>query len=416
MSDSLPPSRRHTASQLADYLLELGAALAGCGCPSYRVEDAIRRVAEIEGYGAEAFALPTGLFLRVMTPGDSPDVLRMERVRGWGVDLADLVAVDDIFNDVAARRITIERARALIRALPGRPPTYKPVVTFLVGTVVSGAAAIFFGGVLVDVVASLLVALVLSVLSIWLGRAPSRRLLLDFAAGVLAATGAGVALAVRRDVHPEIIVLAVTISYFPGMTFTTGLAELAQKNLVSGAARLMEAFITLLHLVLGVALVIGVRHAAQAVVPEARAAASEGLSLAWHVAALFIASIGFGVVLSVPRRFLWSSLASGAVAYVATAYVGRNLPSHVGAFVGAFLVCVLANAFARATQRPAQLFQMPGMLLLVPGSFGFVSLGAFLRGDYVGGASKAFAMMLVGGALVLGVLMANVILPPRKIL
>jgi uncharacterized membrane protein YjjP (DUF1212 family) len=421
-----PQSRRRSAEELADYLVEIGAALAGCGCPSYRVEEAIHVVAAAEHRRAQAFVLPTGLFLRVHgDSGDSgefaegarveQDAHRMVRVHAWSLDLADLVAVDEIFNDVAERRMSIEDARAAIRAIPTRPPTYPAPLVWLANSLVSGAAAVFFGGTRVDVVVALAVGALLGLALAWLGRAPSRQLLLEFSAGVLAATGASAALLVRPDAHPEIVVLAATITFFPGMTFTTGLAELAQKNLVSGGARLMEAFMTLLHLVLGVALVIGVRQMAQVVVPKVTTP-PPGLPLAWQAAALVVSAVGFGVVLSVPRRYLWSAIVSGAAAYLATTLAAHRLPAHLGAFLGAFAVCMLANTLARVTKRPAQLFQLPGMLLLVPGSFGFVALGAFLRGDLVGGATRGFAMLLVGGALVLGVMMANALLPPRKVL
>lgn len=418
-----PQSRTRSAEELADYLVEIGAALAGCGCPSYRVEEAIHVVAAGEHRRAEAFVLPTGLFLRVhgdREPDDRAvrgerDAHRMVRVHAWSLDLADLVAVDEIFNDVADRRMTIEDARAAIRALPTRPPTYPAPLVWGANSFVSAAAAVFFGGTRVDVVIALAVGALLGLALAWLGRAPSRQLLLEFSAGVLAATGASVALLVRPDAHAEIVVLAATITFFPGMTFTTGLAELAKKNLVSGGARLMEAFMTLLHLVLGVALVIGVRQMAQVVVPRV-STPPPGLPLAWQAGALIVSAVGFGVVLSVPRRYLWSAIVSGSAAYLATTLAAHRLPAHLGAFLGAFAVCMLANALARVTKRPAQLFQLPGMLLLVPGSFGFVALGAFLRGDLVGGATRGFAMLLVGGALVLGVMMANALLPPRKVL
>ncbi len=48
--------------ELADYLLDIGATLASYGCPSYRLEDVIRAVADAEGFRAEPFALPTACF------------------------------------------------------------------------------------------------------------------------------------------------------------------------------------------------------------------------------------------------------------------------------------------------------------------------------------------------------------------
>lgn len=60
-----PSARVRSREDLADYLLDIGATLAAYGCPSYRLEDVIRLIADVEGHRADPFALPTGLFLRV---------------------------------------------------------------------------------------------------------------------------------------------------------------------------------------------------------------------------------------------------------------------------------------------------------------------------------------------------------------
>ena len=56
------------------------------------------------------------------------------------------------------------------------------------------------------------------------------------------------------------------------------------------------------------------------------------------------------------------------------------------------------------------------MTLLVPGSFGFLSFDGFLRGDTERGLEKAVGMVLVAGGLVMGVLLANLLVRPRKLL
>jgi uncharacterized membrane protein YjjB (DUF3815 family) len=198
------------------------------------------------------------------------------------------------------------------------------------------------------------------------------------------------------------------------MTLTTGLAELAQKNLVSGAARLMEAFVAFLSILFGIALAVGLEHLfgseAGALPPR------QALSLPFQAVALVAASLGIAVIFSVPKRYLGAAIGSGAIGYVATALGTRHLPGHVSAFAAALAVCLFANGLARRTDRPAQLYQLPGMMLLVPGSFGFLSLEDFLRGDFLNGAAKAFSMLLITGALVTGILLANVLLPAKKLL
>ncbi len=415
----VPSARTRSREELADYLLDIGATLASFGCPSYRLEDVIRLVADLEGFRAEPFALPTGLFLRIV-PKDRkvgevvPEVHRMTRVSDWGVDLDRLALVDEIFNDVAAKRSTIERARARIREVVAKPPVWSKTMVWAATIVSSGAAAVFFRGTAIDVLVAALVGAVIGGARTVLSARHAQRLLNDFLGGLFAAACAGIATRVWHQTTPEVVVLAGAISLFPGMTFTTGLAEVAQKNLVSGGARLMESAVTLLLILFGVALVAGMQEIAR-FAPVA-AHPHEPLGLPWQAAALVASSLAFGVIFQMPKRFLWAALASGATGYAVTAIAVRHLPMHVAAFCAALAVCVLANGLARATDRPAQLFQLPGMMLLVPGSFGFLSLGDFLHGQVVEGAAKGFNMSLVGAALVIGVLVSNVVLPARKLL
>jgi uncharacterized membrane protein YjjP (DUF1212 family) len=410
---------RRTREQLADYLLDIGATLAAYGCPSYRLEDVIRAIAAAEGYHAEPFALPTGLFLRVSSSGAAGghDVHRMTRLEGWSVDLGRLTDVDSIFNDVVARRATIEEARARIRAIVKQAPLWPAAAVTAATTVGAGAAAIFFRGSLADVAAAAIIGGIIGRSRISLSTRPRHRLLADFLGGLIAAIGAWLATRVYPACSPEVIVVAGAISLFPGMTFTTGLAEVAQKNLVSGGAKLMESGVTLLLILFGVALVSGVQTLFGITLP-AHSAVRVGLGLPYQATALVLSSLSFGVLFQVPKRYLWTALVSGATGYTVTSLAVAHMPEapHVAAFCAALAVCVLSNGLARLTDRPAQLFQLPGMILLVPGSFGFLSLGQFLAKKAEAGVQEAFTMALVGAALVIGVLVANVVLPARKLL
>jgi uncharacterized membrane protein YjjB (DUF3815 family) len=250
----------------------------------------------------------------------------------------------------------------------------------------------------------------------------------DLAAGsydlVATAAGGGVALVagllawafgkVHPDLSREVVVLSGVIALVPGMTLTTGLAELAQKSLVAGAARLMEAFAAFLAILLGIALAVGLQ--ARLGAPAPPSPLPQALPLPFQAVALVAAALAFAVIFAMPRSHMGAAVASGAIGYLATAFGGRYVPAHASAFGAALAICLFSNGLARLTQRPAQLFQLPGMMLLVPGSFGFLSLENFLRGDFLNGAARGFEMLLMGGALVTGVLLANVVLPAKKLL
>lgn len=401
-----------SAPEFLEYLLELGGALLSYGCPTHRLEDLVRVLARTEGYEASVFAVPTGLFVTLSSPGAAP-LFRMIRVEEWAVDLERLLLVDAILNEAAAHRLPIQEARRRLHELEKRPRAHPRPLTWAAMAGAAGASAVFFRGgpweALIGAAGGALIGLVGWLLS----RSRSARYLFDFAGGAIAALVAGAVTRVWPDLSREVLVLSGVILLVPGMALTTALEELARKNLVSGAARLMEALITFVSIVFGIALVVGFESMLGGTPPMP--SPPVGLALPWQMLALVVASLSFGVLFRVPRRYLVTAVASGAMAWL-TMLFGASLPGHIAAFAAALALCLYANAVARWTHRPSQVFLLPGMVLLVPGSFGFRSLEAILRGDLLGGAQHGFEMFLIAGALVTGLLLGNVIFPAKKIL
>jgi uncharacterized membrane protein YjjB (DUF3815 family) len=176
----------------------------------------------------------------------------------------------------------------------------------------------------------------------------------------------------------------------------------------------MEALVTFISIVFGIAVVVGVERLAA--LGPAQLPMRERPELVWNAIALLIASAGFAVIFSVPRNLAPGALLTAAAGWVIVVVGNRFLPSSFAAFSAALSVALVGNLLARITQRPSQVFILPAMVLLVPGSFGFTSLESFLRGDLLGGAAKGFEMFLTAGAIVTALLVGNVVLPPRKLL
>lgn len=408
-------AKRRTAEELGDYVSEVGGLLLRYACPAYRVEALIRVVADLEGHDADAFALPTGLFVTI-TPrsGRRAPVHRMVRAREWRIDLERLLLVDAIFNDVAEGKRTIESARATLSGLEDGLGGYGALTRWVAVAVTSASAAWLFGGLPLDAPLAAAVGLVVYALGRLLGSHPQARFLHDFVGALAAALVTGLVGYLLPQASRDAVLLGGMIALFPGMTFTTGLAEVAHKNLVAGAARLMEALVTFLAMVFGIALAIATAKALELGAPDPPLRVD--FDLPRRAVAVLGTSLGLGIAFNVPRRLLWTALVSGATSYGVSVLCARHLPAHVGAFIAATTLCAVANLLARLTHRPAQLYHLPGMMLLVPGSLGFLGLGDFLRGTYTSGTEKLVSMLLVAGGLVMGVLVANVVVPPRKLL
>jgi len=102
----------------------------------------------------------------------------------------------------------------------------------------------------------------------------------------------------------------------------------------------------------------------------------------------------------------WILLAS-AVALAGTKLGARLGNPLMGPFVGALLLGLAANLFARLRVPTPQLLLVPGLALLVPGSFGLRSLNSMLSGESTAGIDQGFQMFMMAIALVAGLLFSN---------
>jgi uncharacterized membrane protein YjjP (DUF1212 family) len=393
-----------------DYLVELGSALMSAGCPVHRLEELLVALARLEGYQADIFAVPTGLFVTVRAEAPGPSLTTMVRVREWGTDLERMTELDEVLNLVADRKLDIPEARRRIRQARGAG--WSTLVQLLAGVGACAGAAVSFGGGLADSCLAGLGGLALQGLRLLSVERQELRVLENLLGGVVAGLVAWLG-SLLWPVSREVLVLAVVIPLLPGLTLTTGLSELSYRNLVAGTARLMHATVTLVSLVFGIVLVLGLETSLG--LHSVPAVPREPAGWAVQLVALVVASLSFGVVLGLPGRRLPIALASGGLAWLLQAGT-RGLAGSQGVFATSLVLAAVANLYARSTQRPAQLFLMPGMLLLVPGALSFRSLEALLRGDYVTGATQFVDVLQVAGALVMGLLVASVVAPPKKAL
>jgi uncharacterized membrane protein YjjB (DUF3815 family) len=130
--------------------------------------------------------------------------------------------------------------------------------------------------------------------------------------------------------------------------------------------------------------------------------------------ALLSAPPAFAILFEARVREFGVILATGIAGFVAARVGVGALGSDLAAFLGALVVGLASNLYARLADRPASVPLMPGILLLVPGSLGYRSLTSFLEREAMAGMDWAFQMGLVAVSLVGGLLAANVVLPPRR--
>lgn len=425
MTDTLPgenipapitkevPMQMGAAVQLVE---RLGRALHAYGSSSHRLESALDRVSRRLGLEGQFFSTPTGIMASFLpldaTASVAPRTVLL-RVEPGEIDLEKLSDLDAVLGRLMREELEPPDALDEVEAIVERPHRYGQLLTFLAFALASGGAARFFGGGLRECAAAAVIGLFTGLLAWVAARLENASRLYETVAALVAAFTAIAAAAYWGPLAHGVVIVAALIVLVPGMTLTLAMTELATRNLVSGAARLSGAL--LVFMTIGVGFAVGSRlgtavfGAAGAHDPGPQPLWSEALALVITAGALLVLFRGH------PRDYGWFLLGS-TLSIVGSRTGAGLLGPELGAVIGALMVGVGSNLVARLRDRPVALMQMPGLMLLVPGSLGFRSVTALVAADTLSGVQTAFTVVLVAISLVTGLLMANVLVPPRRIL
>lgn len=393
-------------------VVRMGELLHAYGSPAPRVEGRLNAIADRLGLRADVFSTPTAIHIAFASETGQRVYLR--RVQPGEINLGKLVEFDEVLEHVEAGRCDLDTARDRVEAIASAPPRYGPTTIIIAGWAgASGAAAALFGGGLPEVLGAAFIGLLLGQLAhAWPGHSETSGLF-DLAAALIVGFMSSLLAHHLGGLSDRLLVLAGLIVLFPGLSLTVALVELATRHLASGTARLGGAFTTLLLLAFGVALG---RVLARGLFPIHTPIAPEALPPLALLAAIALSPLALGILFQARRRelgWIWvSAVGAALIGRVGTGALGVEL----GSLLGALCVGLFSNSFARIKGRPASVTLTPGLLVLVPGSLGYRAADLFMAKEAIAGLTTAFDTTVVGTALVGGVLMANVILPPRRAL
>ncbi|MBA2660777.1 MAG: threonine/serine exporter family protein [Bradymonadaceae bacterium] len=410
-----PRSREQAASSIdavsIEFVLKLGRALHTYGTPAHRLEEALGQLSARLGLEAQFFSTPTSIMAAFGALGHQQTSLI--RVEPGEVDLGKMARLDEVTGQVIRGELVPSKGLRRIDEIVADRPLYNNVVGVIGYAVASGAASTFFGGQAREMAVSVVIGALIGILSQAALRWATLKRVFVAVSALMSSLIAVLAGAVVAPLSVYVPTVAGLIILLPGLTLTVAMTELATLNLVSGASRLTHALIIFLQMAFGVA--VGL-HLGELAVGVVQNQAATPLPFWSQWIALVVASVAFGVLFRARPRDMGWMLLSAALAFggarLGTLWLGVEL----GAFVGALLVGMASNVYARVFDRPSAMLMVPGIVMLVPGSIGFRSVSYLLERDVVTGIETAFTMTLVAAALVAGLLLSNLIVPPRKAL
>jgi uncharacterized membrane protein YjjP (DUF1212 family) len=392
--------------EAAEFVLRLGNALLQAGYPINQIRELLLALSHrLKLPQPQVYITPTAIEVTIGPLTHQHRALLVTTPKG--INLGQLTRLDTVAEEVATGALTPQEGLARLARLV---ETRNPGGAFLIGvsyTLTAAAFACTLGGGIPAIMVAALVGTVTGVLALLAQLFPQLDRIFPPLAAFLASMLASAWTAQVQPLAGDLVTLAGLVVLLPGFALTVSLQELASRDLVSGTVRLTSTFITLLGLILGVALG---SQLSQRLFGPSHLVSPHPLPPWTYLAAALVAGVAYILRLQVELRDGFWVVCACLVAVLA-ARGGVLLGSPLGTFLAALIVGLVSNLFTILFKRPAVVMQVPGLIMLVPGSIGFQSFQALFSLHTVPGIQSAFQMFVTAMALVYGIFVANLVLP-----
>lgn len=219
-------------------IADAGMALLASGGEVQRVEDTMQRLAS--AYHLESFeviVLPTALFVNAE---GSLSVIR--RIRKRSVNLAVVAAINQLSRDVSKHPIKVTDLEERLQAAR-HTQRYRPSLNLLFAGMGAAALSQLMGGHPIDVGPAFFAGMLTQFVRQWLKNVGVANGVGDMVASMAAVLPA-LAAAYWRVVTPGSILVGGIMVLTPGLLITTAVRDGIEGDLLSAAARILEALLS----------------------------------------------------------------------------------------------------------------------------------------------------------------------------
>ncbi len=401
---------RQTRRKQANILLHICRAISEAGTPAHRLEAYMQVISEKFKLEASFFAMPTAVLASI---GEDEYSQRsyMIKTDPNDINLSTLHTINVVINELESDIIDLDTAIKAIKTITTKPAEYPDWLFTLCFGLVSGGFTTLFSGSWYDVMAASGLGFLTGIITIY----SKPYIYLSQLLTPLAAMLVGfVSVSISHYWHAIdhfLVSLAGLIILVPGLGITTAMRELSTGHLVSGSSRMAGAVTTLFLLSFGLALGYLI---AQSIYGETDVHKMTSVPTWFNYLALIITALSFSVLFKARFADTFWILLSIALAFAGSSLIGLWMEQPFKSLAAVLLVSIAGNIYSRISSNPASVMHIPGIILLVPGSIGFNSLSAMYTNDTMTGVQAAFNALLIAVAISVGLLVGNLIVPPKK--
>ncbi|EKN63007.1 threonine/serine exporter family protein [Schinkia azotoformans] len=130
-----------------------------------------------------------------------------------------------------------------------------------------------------------------------------------------------------------------------------------------------------------------------------------------HLITSFIASAAFGIIFNVPKKALLKCGFVGMVGwFIYIALVSYfSIDMILATLVAAFFIAIISQIFAKFYKTPMIVFNVSGIIPLVPGGMAYDAMRHIVENDYNMAVQLATKAFMLSGSIAIGLVFSEVI-------
>ncbi|KAJ1963223.1 pheromone-regulated protein prm10 [Dipsacomyces acuminosporus] len=397
------------------FLCMLAKAFMHFGAPLHHLEDNLSRMANHLCVVATFTTMPGLILISIEDTTTFTSETKIIRCPN-SYDLHRLELTDRVFRKVSKDEISVEEGIKELDHIMNLEPLFAWYWQVLDWGLSSWSVCILaFNGSWWDSLAALILGTMVGALNLLAGRLKGYTNLFEVSVSILS----GFLVTVfSRWLCFGSVTLSATVVLLPGLLLTTGVIELASRNMHAGTIRvfyaLMLAFIIAYGIDLGNNMFVEIfnRHDR---VPDMNTGHCNPVSQWWWWLAFPVAICSICLLINIhPKQWPACVLVGGAMFSVFWLLVIHLNLNMIGPVVSAFVLGLAANIWSKLFSYNAYAILLPGMMILVPGSIGVRGIMSMFNntGD---GASTRLAVQMVQTSLsiMVGLFASSFVIYPR---
>ena len=353
---------------MADFAVKAGALLLASDAAAAEVVEAMLAVAKQAGIENVSVDVTYSELTFSYRPDNGVPYTRIQTIHQRTFNYGKLTDVLGLVERFCQGQLTISEAEAELSSITTSPGPYPWWLTRLAAGFAGGSAALVFGSGWVVILAAFVANIVLDYLFGVLARHHWLTFYMQAMAGVIAVLAAVVIHVIDLSIDSSRVVVSVIIVMLAGMTSTGAIQDALTGWYVTALARLFEAVMNTIGLIVGIVFGILVANRLGVDLSISANVSMGSLQLPVILLASAFAAIGFSFVAQNPPRILLPTALLSAIRYAVYLAAGAaQLGSVWSSAAAAFVIGLIAVLYTQWFKAAAAAFAICAILPLLPG-------------------------------------------------